>query len=168
MAYTTINDIFKRYPMVSNIVGSGPDQIASLDVSSVYISDAESIVNAYLSRRYTIPLTAEPIITMVAADITIYRMFEDRLPRFPQAIEKRYTNAMSIVYMLQLGKMDLTSSNIISNTGDQYAWSSAGSFAGSIFAPAEQLTNCQSVTDPLLWLDRDTGGGDGFTRSDSP
>lgn len=159
MAYAVIDDVFKRYPMVSNLVGSGTNLVASVDVASIYIADGESYVNAFLAARYTMPLVTEPLLTSLTSDIAIYRMFEDKLPRFPDAIEKRYTNAISILWALQAGKMRLTSSNLVTSGGDQDAWSSANSNAGSIFQPAEALTNTQSVPDPFFWLDRDSGGG---------
>lgn len=154
-AYATSDDVFKRYPMVSNIVGSGTNQIASADVNSIYIQDGQSIVDAYLSRRYVLPLTVEPLLTWITSDIAIYRMFEDKLPRFPDAIEKRYTNAMSMLWAIQQGKMDLTaSSQQVTDGGDQDAWSNVESYAGVIFNPAESLTNCQSIFDPFFRLDR--------------
>lgn len=156
--YATIDDVFKRYPMVSNLVGSGSNLVTSVDVSSIYISDGQSIVDAFLRAKYVTPLTAEPLVTWITADISIYRMFEDKLPRFPDAVEKRYTNAMSMLYGLQLGKLTLTSSQIVTSGGDQDAWSSANSNAGPIFLPAEALTNTQSVQDPFFWLDLDSGG----------
>jgi phage gp36-like protein len=64
------------------------------------------------------------LLTSLCADIAIYRMAEDKLPRFPDAIEKRYTNAVSMLLMLQQGVMDLNSSQLVSSGGDQEAWSS--------------------------------------------
>lgn len=150
MAYATIDDVFKRYPMVSNVVGSGSNLVASVDVSSIYIVDGESIVNAFLARKYVLPLTTEPLLTWITADIAIYRLFEDKLPRFPDAVEKRYTNAMSLLSQLTTGAMQLTSSNLVTSGGDSEAWSSTQSYAGVIFRPAEELTNTQSIFDTLF------------------
>lgn len=157
--YSTINDVFKRYPMIENVVGSGDLLVPSADVSSIYIADGDSIINAYLSRRYVVPLTAEPLLTWISADIAIYRLIEDKLPRFPDAVLKRYTNAMSMLVGIQEGRMDLNSSQIVSSGGDQDAWSSAGSFAGTVFAPAESLTNVGSLFDPFTQLGRAASGG---------
>jgi phage gp36-like protein len=153
--YATISDVFKRYPLVENVVGAGVDQVGSVDVSSVYIADSESIVNAYLSRRYVLPLTIEPILTWITSDIAIYRLFEDKLPRFPDAIEKRYTAAMSMLSNIQLGKIDLTLSlQQVTSGGDQDAWTSASSWVGPVFQPAESITNVQCIHDPFMWTDR--------------
>lgn len=153
MAYADISDVFKRYPLVSNVVGSGTNLVASADVSSIYIADSESLVNAFLSSRYVIPLVSEPMLTWLTADIAIYRLFEDKLPRFPDAVEKRYLNVMSMLWQLQNGKLNLTSSNLVTSGGDQDAWSSVQSYAGTIFAPAESLTNVKSIYDPFIYFD---------------
>lgn len=153
--YATIDDVFKRYPLVSNVVGSGSNMVASVDISSSYIADAQSIINAYLANKYVVPLNPEPILTWITADIAIYRLFEDKLPRFPDAIEKRYTNAISMLCQLQSGYLQLTaSSQTVNSGGDNDAWSSVQSIAGPIFQPAENITNCQSVFDPFFQLDR--------------
>jgi phage gp36-like protein len=161
MSYSTIDDVFKRYPVIDQVVGSASEQVASADVTSIYIADADSIINGYLSRRYVLPLTTEPLLTMVSADIAIYRLIEDKLPRFPQAVERRYLNAMSMIAQMQTGAINLNSSQIVTSGGDQDAWSSASSFAGTIFTPAEQITNIQSVFDPFWQLGRQGSGGGG-------
>lgn len=153
MAYATIDDVFKRYPLVASIVGSGSNFIASVDVASIYISDGESIIDAFLRSQYITPLVVEPMITWIASDIAIYRMIEDKLPRFPEAVEKRYTNAMCMLWMLQQNKMTLAST-AINQAGDNDAWSSVQSVQGPIFRPAEEVTNCQSVHDPFFMLGR--------------
>jgi phage gp36-like protein len=151
--YATISDVFKRYPLVGNVVGSGSNLVASADVSSIYIADGQSIVDAFLRAKYVTPLVVEPLVVQITSDIAIYRIFEDKLPRFPDAVEKRYTNAMSMLSMLQSGKLTLASSQIVNSGGDNDAWSSVQSYAGVIFRPAEELTNIQSIyPDPLFDL----------------
>jgi phage gp36-like protein len=152
--YATIDDVFKRYPLISNLVGSGSNLVASADVASVYISDGASVVDAFLRAKYITPLVVEPMVTWITSDIAIYRMFEDKLPRFPDAVEKRYTNAMSMLMLLQLGKLTLTSSQIVGDGGDQDAWSNAQSYSGPIFRAAEEVTNCGSLDDPFFVLGR--------------
>lgn len=154
MAYCIIDDIFKRYPLVDNIVGAATHQVASVDVSSIYIADAQSIVNGFLTVRYQMPLTTEPMLTWITADLAIYKMFEDKLPNFPAAIEKRYTNCICMLWSLQKGQLQLTSSNLITSGGDQDAWTSASSNAGIIFHPAEEITNTRSIFDPFFSFDR--------------
>jgi phage gp36-like protein len=154
MSYAVIDDVTKRYPPIITMIGSGGNFVASVDVSSIYIQDSESIINAYLARRYVVPLQSEPLLTSLCSDIALYRMIEDKLPRFPDAVEKRYTNAVSMLLMLQQGLISLNSSQLVSSTGDQDAWSNVQSYAGPIFRPAEELTNCGSIFDPLFNLNR--------------
>jgi phage gp36-like protein len=153
--YSSIDDVYRRFPMISTMVGSDVTrQIASADISSIYISASDSIIDAYLARRYVTPLTVEPLLTDLSADISIYKAFEDKLPRYPDAVLRRYTNAMSLLTMLANGFIQLTSSQIVSSGGDQDAWTSAASNAGIIFHPAEEITNTQSIFDPFFNLDR--------------
>jgi hypothetical protein len=34
------------------MIGAGSLQVSTVDISSVYIADAQSIINGYLARRY--------------------------------------------------------------------------------------------------------------------
>ena len=58
MSYADIDDVFKRYSPIHTMVGSADNMVDSVHVSSVYVADAESFVDGYLSRRYEVPLTA--------------------------------------------------------------------------------------------------------------
>lgn len=140
MAYATIDDVFKRYSPISTMVGTGTNDVTSVDVSSVYVADAESYVNAYLGARYVLPLSSEPIVTQLTSDIAIYKMLEDRAPRIPDFMDKRFERAQKMLEMLRDGDMILTGSNQqISSGGNQEAWANNSDYH-PVFSP---------VLDPL-------------------
>lgn len=152
MAYATIDDIFKRYPPIQTMVGSGINEVASADVASIYISDAEGIINSFLGGRYTVPVQPEPVITWLTSEITIYNMVRDKQPRIPEFMQSRYDRAMEAIAALRDGKMTLTASGtVVINGGDQEAWSSTGSFT-PVFSPV--LHELDQRADPD-WIDFD-------------
>lgn len=153
MAYATINDIFSRYPPISSLVGSGGNAITSVDVSSVYIKDAEAVVNAYLAARYVLPLVAEPIVVKITSDIAICNMARDYWPRFPEHLQRRCDSSEAMLEMLRDGKMRLDpNSNTIISTGDQDAFSTTNSYH-SIFSPVldelDQSADSDWISDDL-------------------
>lgn len=122
--YATFDDVTKRYNPLLTMIGVGTLQISTDDVSSVYIRDAQSIINGYLARRYVMPLNPEPILTDLTSDIAIFRILRDRAPRIPEFMQTRYTDAMSLLTMLQNGGMDLIGSSVsINSAGDNEVWS---------------------------------------------
>lgn len=155
MPYAVFDDVLNRFPPASTLVGSNANtQVTTVEVSSVYISDAEGYVNAFLRAKYSIPLSAEPIITMVTADIAIYRLVEDRLPRIPDFAEKRFIAANSILSMLRDGKMVLSSSQTVQGSGDQEAYSTVGSYH-PIFSPVLDAVE-QKVDADYVTAEKDT------------
>ena len=128
MSYATINGVFARYGPIHTLVGSAEVQATSADVSSVYIADAESYVDAYVSRRYVVPLSPVPnMITQITVDLTIFNMMVEKLPEVPSFFQPRYDRSIKTLEMLRDGKMDLSSQTIVT-TGDQEAWSSTQEF----------------------------------------
>lgn len=124
MPYATFNDVVKRYNPISQLIGVGSYSVSTQDITSIYIADAESIINAYLASRYAIPLNPEPLITDLASDIAIYRVLSDRAPRVPDFMQKRYDQAIALLTSLNSGNIQLTaSSQTLITSGDQEAWS---------------------------------------------
>lgn len=152
MAYATIDDVFKRYPPIQTMVGSGINEVASVDVGSIYISDAEGLVNAYIGARYIVPVQPEPIITWLTSELAIYNMVRDKQPRIPEFMQSRYDRAMEALKALSEGTMTLTASGtLVTSGGDQEAWSSTGSFT-PVFSPV--LNELQQRADPD-WIEAD-------------
>lgn len=152
MAYANIGDVFSRYAPIHTMIGAGDNDVTSNEVSSVFISDAESFINAHLAKRYVVPVTPEPLITMLASDLAIFNMMAEKLGEVPDFMQKRYDRAIDMLKKLVEGDMILTASGTtIVTTGDNFAWSSTESYHG-IFSP---------VLDPLDqavdqdWIDDD-------------
>ena len=143
MAYASADDVIRRYNPINSMIGTASMQVSTVDIASIYIRDAESIINAHLARRYVLPLAEEALLTDLTSDIAIYRLLVDRAPRLPDFMEKRYANAMTLLEKLQKGQMDLVSSStsINSGAGDQYAWSNVAEDGrnGPVFKDAESL-----------------------------
>jgi len=159
MAYATIDDIFKRYPPISTMVGSGVNDVSSVDVSSIYVADAESYVNAYLGARYVLPLSPEPLITQLTCDMALYKMVEDKAPRIPDFMDRRFTAAQSMLAMLRDGDMILTAnSQQVSQGGNQEAWSSVQDFH-PVFSPVLGELEQRADSD-YIESERDDRSGD--------
>jgi phage gp36-like protein len=134
MPYAAFDDVIKRYNPITTMIGSGSTDVATVDVSSIYIADAEGIINAYLGAKYAVPLQIEPMVTMLASDISIYKMLEDRASRVPEIAEKRYTRALDLLAMLRDGKMTLSSSQTQISSGDWEAFATTMDYH-PVFSP---------------------------------
>ncbi len=135
MAYSTITDVFARYKPIGSMVGACSLDVSSVDVSSVFISDAEGIINAHLASRYQTPVTTEPLVTMLSADLAISNMLLEKLGSQPPFMESRYNRAMDILNKLATGELLLVASGTTQITsGDSEAWSTTGSYH-PVFSP---------------------------------
>lgn len=135
MAYATIGDIFARYAPIYTMVGTGKNDVTSLEVASIFIADAESFVNVHLAKRYQIPVAVEPVITMITADLAIANMMFEKMGELPNFIQPRYDRSMMMLEKLAGGDLILTSnSTSIVTTGDNFAWSTNMDYH-SIFSP---------------------------------
>jgi phage gp36-like protein len=125
MAYAAFSDVITRYRPLSTMVGTGAYDVTSLEVSSVFIWQSEAYVDAYLARRYSVPMTApiSPLITQVTADLAIFAMLAEKLPSVPEFIDKRRERAEGILGMIADGKLTITSASTVSSQGDNFAWS---------------------------------------------
>lgn len=157
MSYATIDDVTKTYKPILSSIGSLPDDISSIDVASVYISRAESVVNAYLSRRYVVPVSpVEPIVVHITADLSISFILMEQQPDVPDFFQARYDRAMKLLEGLRDGELDL-SSGTITTEGDQEAWSSTEDYH-PVFSP---------VLDPIdQAVDREQVDSDKDSRVD--
>jgi phage gp36-like protein len=155
MPYATFDDVLRRYNPLNTMIGSGPTEVSTIDISSVFIPDAEGYVNAFLGARYAIPVGVEPLITQITCDLAICKIISDRAPRLPDFMANRCTNANSLLGMLRDGKMVLTGSGTLPVTGgvgDQEVWSNVlpeEGFAGPIFRPTE-ANSWAHVRGPFL------------------
>jgi len=150
MSYATITDVFARYKPIGSMVGAGSLDVSSDDVSSIFISDAEGYMNAFLATRYVVPVTTEPLITQIAADLAIFNMMAEKLGAVPDFMQARYDRATSFLEKLTTGEMLLVGSGTtIVTTGDSEAWSATGSYHpvfSPVLDPLDQAVDVDYVT----------------------
>lgn len=141
--YANVDDVLTRYKPLSTMLGVNTLDITTVDISSVFIKDAQAYMDAFLSVRYVTPVSVEPLITQLCADIAIYKILEDKAPRIPDFMEKRFSNAQSMLLMLGAAAVNLTGSNVVvSSTGNQEVWSNVLENQGSpIFQPVEAFSH---------------------------
>ena len=164
MSYATINDVFKRYKPIRTRVGSEDTQVTSTDVASIFVTDAESIIDSYISRRYAVPLNPVPaLIVQVASDLAIFNMLVELLPSTPDFFQPRYDRAMNTLEMIRDGMMDLSSQTIVT-TGDQEAWSSTMDYH-PVFNPVLDAPD-QAVDKDQVDAAKDDRSGDQGYDSD--
>lgn len=136
MPYASFSDVLVRYPPMNTMIGSDSNEVSTVDVSSIYVAGAEGIVDAYIGAKYQTPVAMpQALVTQVTADIAIYKMCEDKLPRIPDFAEKRYQHAIEILQAINSGQMVLVGSGVLPVIGgNNDAWSNTGSFH-NIFSP---------------------------------
>jgi phage gp36-like protein len=105
------------------MLGASSHDVTSVSVSSQFIADAESFVDAYIGARYVVPLSyVPPLITQITSDLAIFNLAVEKLPRQPDFMKDRYDRSVAMLEQLRDGKMVLTSVSIVTS-GDQEAWS---------------------------------------------
>lgn len=135
MAYAALSDVIVRYRPIQTMVGTGQFDVTSEDVSSVFIAQSEAYVDAWLARRYVVPLTIQsPLITQVTADLAIFHMMAEKLTNVPEFIDKRKDRADKILEMLAEGKMQISGATTVSSGGDNEAWSTTTGYT-PVFSP---------------------------------
>lgn len=135
MAYATIDDVFSRYKPIRTLVGVGSFEVSSDDVSSIFVADGESFVDAYLAKRFVTPITPVPaMITQVTTDLAIFNMMTEKQIQVPDSMQARYDRSIKTLEMLRDGEMSLPSSVAVTPGGDQEVWSANQDFH-SIFSP---------------------------------
>jgi len=162
MSYATIDDVFTRYPRIESMVGSGTNDVTSLEVSSSYIADAESYVDAYLGAKYVVPFSSAPtIVRWLTADIAICNMVFEHTKKAPQLINDRWERINSTLDKLRDGKMTLVGGSVTEvSSGDQEVWSTTQDWHptfSSVLDPTEQrVDRDHSLSDRA---DRQGDGG---------
>lgn len=135
MAYATIDDIFGRFKPIRTMIGAGSFEVSSDDVGSIFIADSDSFVDAYLAKRYVVPITPVPsMITQIASDLAIFNMMTEKQVQVPDSFQARYDRSLKTLEMLRDGEMVLPAAVEIAMAGDNEAWSANIDFH-STFSP---------------------------------
>jgi phage gp36-like protein len=157
LPYATYSDVIVRYRPLSTMIGTGPFDVTSLEVESVYIWQSEAYIDAFLGRKYVVPLASpvSPLITMIASDLAIHAMLAEKLTSIPEFMDKRKDRCDKLLEMLAAGDMSVTSATTVS-TGDNFAWSTSLGHT-PVFSPVLKDTD-QRVDQDRVQEDRAARG----------
>lgn len=157
MPYSNIDDVFKRYRPISTLIGFEQTQVSSVDVSSIFISDADALIDTYLAKRYEIPISDNPVVRRISADLAIFNMLVEKLPETPDFFQPRYDRAIRDLEMLRDGDTILPGATQVSS-GDQEAYSTTQDYH-PVFSPVLDPIN-QAVDKDQVDSDKDLRSGD--------
>ncbi len=146
MAYATIDDVFSRYKPIRTMVGVSSFEVASLDVSSIFIFDAESLVDAYVGVKYAVPVNpVSGLITKITSDLAIFSMLADKHTNVPDVMEERYNRSIKLLEMIRDGSMTLGSSVGVAVGGDDEAFSTTENFHPVFSAVLDELDQAVDI-----------------------
>ena len=110
MQYAQQADIISQYGQAQLLLVSDRDQdgVSDAGVADTALTNASAEIDTYLSNRYTLPLTTvDPVLVLKCVDIAIYLMAVPRPEVLTDAIERRYTDAVSWLKSVRDGTIDL-------------------------------------------------------------
>ena len=77
-------------------------------VLATHIAEAEAEVEAYIGRRFSLPLSGVPVLlTRLSARITRYRLYTSRPGEVEAWVQKDYDSAVALLEKLRDGLVDL-------------------------------------------------------------
>lgn len=125
MTYATYIEVINTLPAIGSI-----SNVTTAVVNTV-IDRAESIINAKISRLYTVPVVpTPPLLTTISCDLTIYRLMTRRLFSGEQQNRSewpdRYKEAMELLDQIADGSLQLVDSGgvlVSQAAGGDVAWS---------------------------------------------
>jgi len=137
MSYATATDMQTRFTeqdlvLLTERENSAPGEV-NLPVLTQALDDASAEINAYLSGRYTLPLSTVPTaLVRVCCDIARYFLSGDNAP---EHIAKRYADAVAFLQAVNQGKVALG----IDSLGDKAVTNDTAYMesAGSVFSRAK-------------------------------
>ncbi|MBR1754020.1 DUF1320 domain-containing protein [bacterium] len=105
--YCTINDLLTRIDE-KVLINLSNDIFPASSVNTQRINEtieiADDIINSALRNKYQLPLSSTPkIITQIAADIVIYRLYSRRPQDIPKNYVKNFEDAIALLKDLQTG-----------------------------------------------------------------
>lgn len=111
MAYCAKADLVKRFGdrEISDLLDRDNDGAEDTRALESAISDADALIDGYLSARYAVPLSSVPaLIVSISCDLTRYKLWDDRAP---EEVRKRYQDALSQLRDISKGVLSLPSTS---------------------------------------------------------
>lgn len=95
--YSTQDDITKLIPEDSLLQLTDDEGNGTIDSGRITeaISQADSEIDSYCGRRYSVPFVTVPgIVKKISVDISIYNLYSRRVEVVPETRSERYKNAI--------------------------------------------------------------------------
>jgi phage gp36-like protein len=117
MTYASQADMTERFGATE--LAQRTDRIngAVIDVAVLTraLVDADAEIDAYLAKRYTLPLETTPTsINRLACEIARYRLFDDGVP---ETVRVRYQDAVSLLKRMASGEVQLAGITALATSG---------------------------------------------------
>lgn len=106
-AYATQQDLIDRYGADELLQLTDRARTGSIDATVVAraLNDASTEIDGYLAGRYQLPLSPVPeAIGRLVCDMARFYLFDDRVP---DAVQKRYDNAVAYLKLVANGTVQL-------------------------------------------------------------
>lgn len=109
--YCELQDIqkFMDNPTLVQLTDDNQTGVIDQSVIDEAIIYSETLIDGYLRSRYTLPLNQTPkIITFIALDLSIHRLYSRRLATdMPDSINEKYKTAIKVLEQIQKGIISL-------------------------------------------------------------
>lgn len=103
MTYATLAEMITQFGEPELVQRTDRLGVGTVDTSVLdrALVDADSEIDSYLARRYTLPLASTPVLLVrLAADIARYRLYDDGVPA---TVRQRYEDSVSLLKRLANG-----------------------------------------------------------------
>ena len=141
MAYAEVSDITDRYDDDFLYVIADDDNDDALDIDKIEsaLADASSLIDSYLSKRYSLPLNSTPdLLKRHCINIAIYSLGEDVASATEQS-RQRYEDSIGWLKLFAEGKTDLPNYETTEESDEQTNTS------GAFFQSSERLFSRQKL-----------------------
>lgn len=130
--YTTVADVLLTLPSIGSVTTITSDAIYS------FAEKAEALIDAKLAGAYSVPVSGTPkLLTMVATDLTLYRLLTRRVFSGEQANKSewpdKYKEAVGVLDDLAKGQLQLVtaSGTLIAKLNNAVPWSNNSGFTST-------------------------------------
>jgi len=138
--YADWDDVAARYPKVST-------KVDAIEMQDSYIAGAEGIMNAYLAKQFTTPITGEPpLLEDICVDLTYCKIAFNQ----DKGIPVLKSSAMQLLKDIVAGEILLTdAAGAVVAAAGGVAWSSEGTYnkTHSDLGPLDDLVDPDRLTD---------------------
>ncbi len=122
MIYCTLDDILAKIPRQNLLQLTDDEGVGDINQDRVNaaITEAQTVIDGFLTSRYEMPLTSVPaLINHLAVDLAIYSIYSRRMETdMPPAMQDRHDSAMKLLLQIQKGVVQLGIETTQSAPGD--------------------------------------------------